>query len=443
MSIDSPHSGKVLSDESVTELLQNLALKSDHSPVEGGYRSFSDTPTSSISMDSLDSQATVEIPEFLQSADTFKFLEFNSATVQPLWWKYNRLNTHYPGRVDLLQYARYHVNKISGDAVYERDDWVGLMEKIGLTKNFQGRLMVPEAAEMRSMASAKEWIIHMITIRYEFLESLDNVLKTPSRGVHRPASLTTESERLGSLDTNSHEVPKHGSSDGRFPSMAKFKFGPFEASEPPDKVEGCEILYQAGAMNRLESIFKKYGALDFNQIRSDSPTDFSSETKGLYLITKREAALAYAQMIARLVDGSVVPVGILQVAIPDHLCSAYVLDDGENWRRYVWSCRNKEGPLLDDLSHNQELRWVLKPMCKQGRSRIKKMKDSSELDLWRPSNGQAVRQIFTSNQHMIKSLSEHCVGKVWVTSLATMNRERSGLQGGGGGDISRVTKGES
>lgn len=36
---------------------------------------------------------------------------------------------------------------------------------------------------MRFMASAKEWIIEMVIMRYEFLESLDDVIKTPSREV--------------------------------------------------------------------------------------------------------------------------------------------------------------------------------------------------------------------------------------------------------------------
>lgn len=65
----------------------------------------------------------------------------------------------YLDRFDLLECARYHVSNSPGDAVDDTDDWVRIMENIGLTRSFQSKLMVPEGAEMRSMASAKEWTI--------------------------------------------------------------------------------------------------------------------------------------------------------------------------------------------------------------------------------------------------------------------------------------------
>lgn len=312
-----------------------------------------------------------------------------------------------------------------GDAVDEEDDWLGAMEDLGLTRRFQGRLMAPEAKEMRLMASVKEWTIQMITMRCEFLESLDDVIKTPSRGVDRPAGRITQSGMLGRLDKNKPEIPERGSSAGKPPSEGNFQSGPSVATkavQPPEGVEDCQMLYKGGAMKRLESIFKANGALDFKEIRSESPTDFSSNIRGLYLTKQAEGAWADAQMTARLVEGLVVPVGILQVAIPNRLLSSAYGLVGQDWRRYVWICRNEEGLPPDDLANVGEFQWVFGPLCKQGQSQINKMKDASELMLWRLKNGQAARQIFTSNLHMINFLSEKFVEKVWVTSLAARNK---------------------
>lgn len=297
----------------------------------------------------------------------------------------------YPDMFDIMQIAKYHVENSTGDAIDERDDWVGCMENIGLTKKFQSRLMAPEATAMRSMGSAKEWTIEMITMRYEFLESLDDVIKTSSQGVDRPASRLTKS---GNLATPNKAEPE---------------------------VEGCRIFYKSGAMRWLESMFNTDGSLNFIEICSTPPTGFSSTIAGLYLTKEAEVAWEYAQMAARLVDGLVVPVGILEVTIPNQLLSSAYELVGEDWRSYVWGCRNKKGS-PDDLSRVREFQWVVGPLCKSGQEKIKRMKDASELTLWRLRDGQVAHQIFTSNENMLKSLSEHCVGKVWLTSLAAKNK---------------------
>ena len=79
-------------------------------------------------------------------------------------------------------------------------------------------------------------------------------------------------------------------------------------------------------MKRLESIFNTDGSLGFNTILSTPPIDVSSKIRGVYLMKQAEVVWEYAQMAARLADGLVGTVGILQVAIPTQLlASAYEL----------------------------------------------------------------------------------------------------------------------
>lgn len=145
-----------------------------------------------------------------------------------------------PDRCDVLKIAKYHVRTTPGDAGQEGDDWVGHMDQIGLTRRFQARLIAPEAQEMREMASANEWAILMMTMRYEFLEDLDAIIKTLSKGVKRLTSRITSSEEQWKIGEGGLEISERGSSNGKLPPKGKFQEGSSTAvktPEPPAKVE--------------------------------------------------------------------------------------------------------------------------------------------------------------------------------------------------------------
>ncbi|MCJ1427260.1 hypothetical protein MMC29_005163 [Sticta canariensis] len=257
VSLASTASTKILSEEPI----QILRLKNDNSPVKHGFRSVLNT--SYMSEASLDSQETVEIPEYLESLETFKSLEFNEDTAQALWQLYCQMLRDDPERCDLLKMAKYHITSTLSDAGQEGDGW---------------------AQEMRDVASANEWAILMITMRFEFLECLDDIIKTPSRGVERPASCITPSGELW-------RIIEAG------PPKVNFKASPSTAvkPQPPAEIEGCRMFYRGGALRRLESVFKAGGSLNFGALRSASPTDFSDSTRGLYLTKQAEVAWKYAQ----------------------------------------------------------------------------------------------------------------------------------------------------
>ncbi|MCJ1265023.1 hypothetical protein MMC22_004898 [Lobaria immixta] len=191
VSLASTVSSKTLSEESI----QILRLRNDHYSVKNG-------------------QETVEIPEYLESLETFKSLEINETTAQTLWQLYCQMLSDDPDRCDVLKIAKYHVRTTPGDVGQEGDDWVGHMDQIGLTRRFQARLIAPEAQEMREMASANEWAILMMTMRYEFLEDLDAIIKTPSKGVKRPTSRITPSGEQWKIGEGGLEIPERGSSKG-------------------------------------------------------------------------------------------------------------------------------------------------------------------------------------------------------------------------------------
>ncbi|MCJ1462980.1 hypothetical protein MMC07_001584 [Pseudocyphellaria aurata] len=413
LSLASNASSKILSDDSI----MILKLRNDDSPIMNGFRSISNT--SYMSEASLESQETVEIPEYLESLETFRFLEFNEATAQALWHLYCEMLRDDPDRCDLLKTAKRHITSTPGDAG-QGDDWVGHMDRVGLTKSYQARIMAPMAQEMREVASANEWAIQMVTMRFEFLQSLDDIIKTPSRGVERPVRRITPSGDLGKIAEEGPEIPERGSSKGKLPPMKNFQSGPSTAAKPPppEQVEGCRMFYNGGALARLQNVFQPDGTLHFGKLRSTPPTDFSWQTGGLYLTKQVEVAWKYAQWAARIVDGAVVPIGILQVAIPiPLLASSYELF-GNDWRRCVWAARYQERPPPKDMAYLNEFQWIVGPLCKQSQHNIAKMRDESELEMWRLDSGQVAHQLYTSTPQMFELLDEHCREKVWVYSIA-------------------------
>jgi hypothetical protein len=113
-----------------------------------------------------------------------------------------------PDRADLLYCDRSYVRAVAGDALYSRNDWIGVMQCIGVTRLFQQRIMDEEFAEMRLTGSCKEWVLGMIAMRSELLLTLDAVIKMPSQGVKRKVS---HLDINGGLKSGP-KIPKRGAS---------------------------------------------------------------------------------------------------------------------------------------------------------------------------------------------------------------------------------------
>lgn len=177
------------------------------------------------------------IPEELESLETFKFLEFNDTTAAIVWGRFKSSQSQFPERATVLASAKSHVRGIAGhDTTSENDhEWVDVMRRIGLSSNFQARIMSDELKSMRLSGSLKSWIWQMFEMRYEFLLTLDSVLQaslvnTLTRKSSKPA--------LGSFTTKSAPaIPARVSSLQAFkgPTSGSFKApNPQAATEPEE-----------------------------------------------------------------------------------------------------------------------------------------------------------------------------------------------------------------
>ena len=194
---------------------------------QGGYRAVFNT--SYINADSVDYKTTVLIPEEFESLETLQFLEFNHTTAAIVWERFKKSQSQFPEWATVLTSAKSYVRSIAGHDTTSEDDqeWVDVMRRIGLSSNFQARIMSGEMKYMRLSGSLKDWIWHMFEMRYDFLLTLDSALQarlvnTLTRKLSKPA--------LGSFTTKSAPaIPARVSSLQAFKGP---KSGLFKAPEP-------------------------------------------------------------------------------------------------------------------------------------------------------------------------------------------------------------------
>lgn len=393
---------------------------------QGGYRAVSNT--SYASQDSLDSEATVLIPDELESLKTFRFLEFNHTTALILWERYRNGKIEFPEWSNVVTAAKAHVRTVVGyNTTSENDnEWVNVMRRIGLSSNFQARIMKPEWRSMRLAGSLKTWIWELFEARYDFLRTLDSVLQTPpfvtlGRKTSKPSlggSFTTKAAPPipARVSSQVSQEPKFGFFSAQKPSIAT------AAAEPPKKLDGHIILLKGIARPRLDHLFKPDGRLEFQSLISRIVGDFN-KLGGLYFRKDYEVAWRYAQWAQNFIDGNIVPVEILHVAVPQHLLASSRELCGNEWRGFVWGNRRDDQYVPTELEHLDQFCWLIGPVCHSPTERVERMRNFSELEIWKLPGNQTASQFFTASLNMMAQMDSACIGKVWRTAVEAQKKK--------------------
>ena len=383
--------------------------------------------TSYTTAASLDSEATVLIPDELDSLETLQFLELNETTASMVWQQFLDRQMEFPHRASVLNSAKRYVASVQGNAITDDDDWVEIMERIGLSSNFQARIMRDDMKEMRLSGSLKHWIFEMMEIRYEFLKTLDRIVQAPPE--HTLGRRSSKPAFSGSFSMQPAPVipPRFSSQAGKGPEHGSFKAPKSElatvADDPPTQLDGHVLLFKGAAQPRLNSMFMANGQLNFGAIGSTPPGDFSKSFRGLYFTKNYEVAWKYARWAQQVVDGNVVPVEILHVAVPQHLMASSKELYGDEWRRFVWACRRVDQKIPDDLVHLEDYQWLIGPIVHSSNEQVERMTSPSELKIWKLTNNQTPNQFYAGNNAIIRLMDQHCVGKVWRTAVHVEKRD--------------------
>ena len=390
-----------------------------------GYRAVSNTSYTTSS--SLDSEATVFIPDELESIETLRFLELNEPTAAVVWQEFLIRRRELPHRANILSSAKRYLTSIGSDAVTASDDWVGTMRLIGMSSNFQSRIMSGDE-EMRLSGSLKQWITEMMEIRYDFLKTLDSVIQAPPASVLARKSSKPTVDGTFSTQEAPAIPPRISSKAGKAPPVGIFNAPKPEIAtateNPPQQLDGHVMLLKGAAASRLDKMVKSNGQLNFGTIVSTPPGDFSKRFRGLYLTENYQVAWKYAKWAQTIADGNVVPVEILHIAVPQHLTASSKELYGEEWRRFVWACRREEEEAPDDLIYLEEFQWLIGGICHSSNEQIERMASPAELQVWKLAHNQTISQYYAGNNAIIRLMNEHCVGKVWRTVVHVDQKSR-------------------
>jgi len=124
---------------------------------------------------------TIEVPEFVQSVQTFEYLELTYGTARKLYQAFVRYNNN-PNNVEMsvLQWAKEHVLSVPGDACGKYDDWAMVMSDIGLNKQWKDHMWASNWDGKKWYSrerSLKEEVLDMMEARYKELAGLDKRIR--------------------------------------------------------------------------------------------------------------------------------------------------------------------------------------------------------------------------------------------------------------------------
>ena len=394
----------VLSKASI-EFLNSI---DDPAKLQSGKRQVSNT--SYMTEESWSSAETVQLPEFLESAETLEFLEFAPDKAVSLFQNYTDANAEFgPQPASLKDAALLAIQWHPQNATGLDDDWETCLREMGISRSLIRRLMDPYWTDWRLRASAKEWVSYVIEERYLFLQTIDTVIGH-SQKTHQ------HTKKLSGFSGPSLPSATLGNVNVAGPSKDQPK-SVVATCVPhlPHQMEDHLILYKGGSRPRLRRIFQADGSLKFNALDSSPPGDFSGEIGGLYFAKQHQVAWRFAQWAHRLVDGNVVPIAILRVAFPNDVFASSCDVVGDQWKRFVWANRRKDPP-SEDAQHLDSFDWIIGPICPTSNDVVEDLSDVSQLKVLRMVNQDAATQYWTKNQRSL-NLNERCVGKVWIEEV--------------------------
>ncbi|MCJ1236325.1 hypothetical protein MMC14_004306 [Varicellaria rhodocarpa] len=258
-SLVSQYSLRLLSDDAI----KILKTRGPDSVLRDGFRHVSNA--SYISDGSYDSEATVKIPEYLDSVETLEFLEFRREVAEMIFLNFQKAYEEHPSMSDFLGFICRYIRNYRNNAIGERDDWEHCLRSMGFIPSFPNRLLDLAFISIRFSRSAKEWAIMMIEMRYQFLSALDRVVKDlpqdrppPPSPQHYTITGYVEKgkekaekgkEKAAALPLAGIQIPIRSSSKGKGgkpPKTSDPRAGPStmtKAAPPPKEMEGCKIFY--------------------------------------------------------------------------------------------------------------------------------------------------------------------------------------------------------
>ncbi len=119
-----------------------------------------------VSEFSSDSDASVKIPELLESPEAMQFLGFTEKAAAEIYDRYLQGSARFAGE-EIFGYAKDHIRSDT-DASAESDDWDETLASMGIKSDMRLQIMDSEFEHIRLTANAIHWALKTIQAKYHF-----------------------------------------------------------------------------------------------------------------------------------------------------------------------------------------------------------------------------------------------------------------------------------
>lgn len=374
-----------------------------------------------VSESSSDSDASVQIPELLESPEAMQFLGFTEKAAAEIYDRYLQGVATSTGE-EIINYAKGHIRS-GTDAGTESDDWNAALVSMGIKLDMRLQIMDPKYEHIRLTANAMHWALDTIKAKYHFLTAIDSAVLGSGR-VSVEARMRNPGQSSGGGGGSSSESSEKGVANPPQPQVAT---ATVEKTVQPNEME----LLKGSNIQRLASGIKlETDEQDTNRIDnvvSMVPGDFSGRKQILYFSKQRQVAYEYAAYERRRLTEQgedLVGVGILHVILPKELLASSVDVFGLDWKEFVWN-HHLQRPTPDRLAYIDEAEVIIGPILKCSQmamnAHVKAGRNFTVLEPMKLSAGETASQHALKGETLMGNINAR--GRFWVERLEASSQK--------------------
>ncbi|CAG9956338.1 unnamed protein product [Clonostachys rosea f. rosea IK726] len=397
------------SDEANSHIPLNITVDSPHSPPD----------------------AFSIIPQRLISPATLEYLGFSSEMSMERWntWIAFKQPTDSDGDGPFDS---------RGDYADDGDDeqWRLTMDKLGLSTDFQDRIMHPTFTDIRLTQSCAYWCKDTVEMRYEALfliqqSSLDRQRLLKDVRGHSYSSSSSSQQRqavghtpfIGPLLPAAHSEKEQQPESTSQAPVSIFGHAPSINDIATNGIDGHTILFKGIDEARTYTFLDAQGCIqDIATILSSTPSDFSSDRALFYFTPELETARYYAGY-AKIRSSEDTNVVIICIAIPNEAIQSltgdslqYLYWPSEDWKEYVRYNRTRK-PMPFELRRFRRATLLIGSTAKKANQAWRQLTGSSSVteDYVLKINGEpAVQYVFDGSQQGQDFLMESIVPRPYM-----------------------------
>ena len=269
-------------------------------PCHGGWQTIPCMVLSDSS--SSDFEASVEVPQYLESVEAMEFLGFTSEAALGIFQRFEDASAVIEDEC-ILEYAKGQVRPVP-DVGCPEDDWTSAMIAMGITQTLCQQILDPQFTDLRLTQNARFWVLNTIEAKFDFLLALNGIILGSTPRDLGPLSLQV---RLGRSKKCLYTETRLSKNE------AKRRLKPqLEIHFTQQSILDTEfLLLKGGDCRRLNKVIElKTDYKDVNRIEkalSIPPGDFAGSKAVLYCTTQMQAAYHYAKYCHGSSPGALLP----------------------------------------------------------------------------------------------------------------------------------------